>query len=73
VTEVVPNDIELADDPLWGAAEIAKFIGISRNQVYWFVEKGIIPHKKCGERIVGSRSAIRQAPTGSPKIPANAA
>jgi hypothetical protein len=78
VTEVVPNDIEscapdLADDLLWGAADIAQFIGISRNQVYWFAKKGIIPHKKCGGVIVGSRAALRHALTGSPKIPANAA
>lgn len=73
MTEVVPNDTELADDLLWGAAAIAKFTGISRNQVYWFVKKEIIPHKKCGEIIVGSRSAIRQAMTASPKTQADAA
>ncbi len=73
MTEVVPNDTELADDLLPGADEIAKFIGINRRRVYWFIEKGTLPHRKCGELIVGSRSAIRQALIPSPKIPANAA
>ena len=64
---------EFADDLLWGADEIAKFIGRSRIQTYWLIEHGTIPASKIGALLVGSRSTIRQALTASPKVPASAA
>jgi hypothetical protein len=50
----------LADDLLWGAAEIAKFIGKDRQQVYHLLRLNAIPHRKLSARtIIARKSELR--------------
>jgi len=36
---------------LWNVDEVAKFLGISRNTIYWWAEIGKIPHSKLGKLV----------------------
>jgi len=53
----------LADDILYGAAEIARFIGVSEMQVYHLARKKRIPVGKLGKTLVASRRALKRALT----------
>jgi excisionase family DNA binding protein len=46
---------------LYGAAQIADYIGVRRRIVYHLIEKGALPHKKSGRMIIASRSALDDA------------
>jgi len=52
--ENIPSSMDL----LWGAEEIAKFIGRSRRSVFDMLEKGVLPAKKVNGRWVVERSKL---------------
>lgn len=58
--ETKPQDIT-DDTPLWGAAEIAKVINLSRDKTYYLLEKELIPAKKVGAIWVSTRRQLRAA------------
>ena len=52
------NDNTLPADLLLGADAIAKFLGISRRQVYRLVYDQIIPSFKAGGTVAARRSSL---------------
>jgi excisionase family DNA binding protein len=46
---------------LYGAKQIADYLGIRRREVYHLMEKGTLPHKKSGRMIIAARSALDNA------------
>ncbi len=54
-----PED-SLADDLLWGAEAIARYIGRDKEQVFYLIRKNKIPYKKVGQRIQASKTAFRR-------------
>jgi len=48
-TNIEAADPTLADDLLWGAAAIAKFIGVKVRRAFYLLEKGLIPARKLGK------------------------
>ncbi|AQZ50547.1 helix-turn-helix transcriptional regulator [Martelella mediterranea] len=53
-------------DLVWGAAEIAKVIGLSRPQTYNLLNKGELPAKKMGPRKwVARRSELEKHFSGT--------
>jgi hypothetical protein len=55
-----PPAASLADDLLWGAAAIARELGVTRGKVFYYLETGTIPSKKIGGIWVGSRAALHE-------------
>lgn len=49
-----------AADRIQGAANIARFLGISERQCRWRLERGLIPHGREGEAIVASKRALAE-------------
>ncbi|MDK1377120.1 MULTISPECIES: helix-turn-helix domain-containing protein [unclassified Sinorhizobium] len=45
-------------DLIWGAEEIAKFIGRSQRAVFHMLDNGELPAKKVGGRWVAERSQL---------------
>jgi hypothetical protein len=54
------DDIAPAQDRIEGAQAIAAFLGMTRRQVHWRIDRGLIPHAREGERIVASKRALRE-------------
>lgn len=50
----------LKDDLLWGALEIANFLGKSERQVVYLLERRSIPAGKVAGRWCASRKMLRQ-------------
>ncbi len=48
-------------DLIWGAQDIARFIGKTRQATYHMLEKGDLPGKKIGNQWVASRKALAEA------------
>jgi len=48
---------------LWGAAAIAKAIGVSRRRAFYLLERGYIPARKIGDSWVAEASQLREALT----------
>lgn len=46
---------------LYGARQIADYLGVRRRIIYHLIENGVLPHKKSGRMIVASRSALDDA------------
>ncbi len=40
------------------ADEVAEFLGVDRNTVYEYANRGQIPHQRLGRRLLFSRSAL---------------
>ncbi|HTR54993.1 MAG TPA: helix-turn-helix domain-containing protein [Kofleriaceae bacterium] len=40
------------------ADELAKFLGVNKKTVYAYAQRGLIPHRRLGRRIVFSRSQV---------------
>ncbi len=40
------------------ADEVARFLGLDRKTVYDYANRGVIPHRKLGRRLLFSRSAL---------------
>jgi hypothetical protein len=53
-------DIE-APTLLWGASEVAAFIGRDRRQAYRLLESGVLPGRKIGNTWVASADNLRRA------------
>ncbi|TAT82460.1 hypothetical protein [Rhizobium ruizarguesonis] len=54
----VINETELRDDLLWGAGAIARYIGRSKRQTYYLLEKGQVPARKIGDLWLGSKTTL---------------
>jgi len=54
------QDETLADDLLYGAKEIADFLGIEERQARWQIDHGNIPIVRMGRLIVGSKTVLRR-------------
>lgn len=54
----IPSD--LADDLLYGAEDIGKFIGRNARQVYHLVDKGNLPAGTIGTVLMASKRRIRE-------------
>jgi hypothetical protein len=56
-----PTRESVADDAVWGVANIAAEIGRSRGQTYYLIAKGIIPVARLGHRtLLASRRQLRK-------------
>lgn len=45
-------------DLLWGAQTIARFLGLTKRQVYYALESGSLPIRKIGGRLCARRSSL---------------
>ena len=52
--------IDLAEDLLDGADEIAAFLGWKPRRVFYAVEREQIPVTRSGKRIIGSKTKLRR-------------
>jgi hypothetical protein len=52
-------ETRVGDDLLWGVRQIAEELGMKERQVYYQLEKGLLPGGKSGEIWVGSRQALK--------------
>ena len=50
----------LKDDMLYGAKEIANFLGCTQRKVFYYKEKRLVPLGCIGSQIIGSKSALRR-------------
>lgn len=50
----------LSADLLYGAQQIADFLGIETRNAYYQIERGYIPTTRMGSTIVASKSALRR-------------
>jgi hypothetical protein len=50
----------LKDDTLYGAKEIANFLGCTQRKVFYYKEKKLVPLGCIGSQIIGSKSALRR-------------
>jgi excisionase family DNA binding protein len=48
-----------ADPDIATADDIAEMLGVGRRQVYEAAGRGEIPHRRIGDRLVFSRSGVR--------------
>ena len=53
----------LADDLLDGAEDFVRFTGFKRRRIYYLVETGLLPAGKLGNKLIGSKRAVREALT----------
>ena len=51
-------------DVVWGAASIAREIGLDRQSTYHLLSRRLIPAQRIGRRWVASRARLRQTLTG---------
>jgi hypothetical protein len=62
------RSVDLADDLLWGVAEIASFIGKPLRQTYYLIERGALPvHRptgRTGRTIIARKSEIQARLSG---------
>jgi hypothetical protein len=62
MAEGEPNDGDttLKNDTLYGAKEIANFLGCTQRKVFYYKEKKLVPLGCIGSQIIGSKSALRR-------------
>lgn len=53
--------MNLANDLLDGASEIAIYLGRPRRTVYWMIASGFLPVTRAGRRIYARKSEIDRA------------
>jgi hypothetical protein len=54
------NEDDVAGDVLWGVGAIADFIGRTKRQTYYLIDRGIVPVTKHGAKtITASRERLR--------------
>ena len=61
------TDRPLADDILWGADAIARYIGRSRRQTFHMLQTGLLPARKVGDQWIASKAELRQRFRPEPK------
>ena len=54
------GDTPLKNDTLYGAREIADFLGCTQRKVFYYKEKKLVPLGCIGSQIIGSKSALRR-------------
>jgi hypothetical protein len=54
------TDVPLKDDTLYGAKEIANFLGCTQRKVFYYKEKKLVPLGCIGSQIIGSKTALRR-------------
>ena len=54
------HEIDLADDLLDGADEIAAFMGWNKRRVFYAVERKLIPIFRVGNRLSARKSTLRR-------------
>jgi hypothetical protein len=54
------GDTPLKDDTLYGAKEIANFLGCTQRKVFYYKEKKLVPLGCIGSQIIASKSALRR-------------
>jgi hypothetical protein len=54
------GEAPLKDDTLYGAKEIANFLGCTQRKVFYYKEKKLVPLGCIGSQIIGSKSALRR-------------
>jgi hypothetical protein len=54
------GDTPLKNDTLYGAKEIANFLGCTQRKVFYYKEKKLVPLGCIGSQIIGSKSALRR-------------
>lgn len=52
------TQIELADDVIWGAKNIARFLGITPRQIYHMAEQQYLPIFRVGSTLACRRSTL---------------
>ncbi len=55
-----PAEAALKDDTLYGAREIANFLGCTPRKVFYYKEKKLVPLGCIGSQIIGSKNALRR-------------
>jgi excisionase family DNA binding protein len=53
-----PLTITESDKEVMTADEVAAFLGVDRNTVYDYANRGVIPHQRLGKRILFRRGAL---------------
>jgi hypothetical protein len=56
-----PSRERLADDLLYGAQEIADFLGVSLHVVYYLAKRDKLPIGKLGKNLIASRRRLKAA------------
>ena len=54
------GETPLKDDTLYGAKEIANFLGCTQRKVFYYKERRLVPLGCIGSQIIGSKSALRR-------------
>jgi len=59
-TALLPDRISADDQPtdVINAEEAAAFLGVDRNTVYDFANRGVIPHQRLGKRLLFRRGTL---------------
>jgi len=52
------DDYQLRDDWLWGAGEMADFVGVKTKRMFGWVETGRFPHVRLGNGSISARKSI---------------
>ena len=60
MTQNEVTDAPLKDDTLYGAKEIAEFLGCAPRKVFYYKDKKLVPLGSIGNQIIGSKSALRR-------------
>ena len=60
VKSVTKTRDTIKDDMLFGAEEIAKFLGCKARKVFYYRAKGLLPIGTVGKELVSSKSQLRQ-------------
>jgi hypothetical protein len=58
--ELSGGDTPLKEDTLYGAKEIANFLGCTQRKVFYYKEKKLVPLGCIGSQIIASKSALRR-------------
>ena len=53
-----PLDLGVPERDVMTADEVAAFLGVDRNTVYDYANRGVIPHQRLGKRILFRRGAL---------------
>jgi hypothetical protein len=52
------EDYQLHDDLLWGAVQIAAFLGVKPKRVFGWIESGRFPHVHMGNGSISARKSV---------------
>jgi hypothetical protein len=52
------SSYDLRNDMLWGAGQMADFVGTERKTMYGWIETGRFPHSRLGKGAISARKSI---------------